>query len=271
MSGRTVLLTGGARGLGRLFADALASAGANLVITARDRESLSVVAKELADRTDQVLACQADLTDPDAMTRVVSDATAAFGAVDILVNNAGVPGPHGPLWETDTDQWWHTLEVNLRGTTRACRAVLPAMTERGFGRIINIVSAAGKYRWPHASAYSVSKAAVIKLTENLAPETRDYGVVVLSYHPGLLDIGLTGDHLRQGPTGDVWTDRIGDWLQEQRDSGNFTTPERANEVLIQLAAGQADALSGRYLTVEDDLAALSKHAATKSSREQVLS
>ena len=218
------------------------------MLTGRDAEVLSSVVKELGARGVRALAAPADLTDPPTLAEAVADAEGVFGPIDVLVNNAGVAGPTGPLWETDEDEWWRTFEVNVRGTAYACRAVLPGMTARRFGRVINIVSEAGRRRWPHASAYSVSKAAVIKLTENLAGEVRAHGVRVFSYHPGLLDLGITGDHLRRHPTGDPWEDLVGDWLLAQRTAGRFTEPERAAGQLVRIAAGEADELSGGYLT-----------------------
>ncbi|MFJ9628707.1 SDR family NAD(P)-dependent oxidoreductase [Streptomyces sp. NPDC101175] len=248
LAGRTVLITGASRGLGRFFADVCAGAGARLVLTARSSRPLLDAADELRARDTEVLAVPADVTDPRAMSRAVERAVAAYGAVDVLVNNAGVPGPLGPLWETDPDQWWHTLDTNVRGTVRACQAVLPGMLSGRGGRIVNIVSEAGHHRWPHASAYSVSKAAVIKLTENLAAELRPHPVSVFAFHPGLLDLGITRSHLARHPTGDRWTDMVGDWLVDQRDSGRFAAPGDTARMLLRLASGEADRHSGRYLT-----------------------
>jgi short-subunit dehydrogenase len=242
LAGQTVLLTGAAGGLGRVFAHALAATGANLVLTGRRPEPLAELAEELAT---EPLVVAADLTDP-ASAVILAEA----GAVDVLINNAGTGGPHGPLWTAEADDWWRTVEVNLRCTLTACQAVLPAMVDRGAGRIINIVSAAGRYRWPYASAYSVSKAAIIKLTENLVAELRSSGVTVFSLHPGLLDLGLTHRHLAAGPTGDLWTDQVGEWFREQREKGLFTPPEQAAELLLDLAGGAMDDRSGEYIAPE---------------------
>jgi NAD(P)-dependent dehydrogenase (short-subunit alcohol dehydrogenase family) len=130
------------------------------------------------------------------------------------------------------------------------------MLERGRGRVINIVSSAGHDRWPGASAYSVSKAAVIKVAENLAREVRDRGVAVFSFHPGLLDVGLTRAHLDHGPVGNPSSDRIWKWLRDQRDAGHFTSYDRVAHSILLLADGTADVLSGRYISVDDDIPAL---------------
>ncbi|WP_329792575.1 SDR family NAD(P)-dependent oxidoreductase [Lentzea sp. DG1S-22] len=253
LAGTTVLLTGATGGLGRLFARELAEAGANLVLTGRDQAALDELADSIGAPS---LALVADVTDGTALTRAVERAEQEFGSVDVLINNAGVSGPAGPLWEVDEDHWWQAMEVNVRGTMRACRAALPGMVERGRGRVINIVSSAGKHRWPNVSGYSVSKAAAIKLGENLALELAGTGVSVLNYHPGLVDLGLTRRQLEAGKTGDRHIDGVGAWMADQRDSGRFTTPEDSSEMLVRLVAGEADALSGSYLTPEDELGRL---------------
>jgi NAD(P)-dependent dehydrogenase (short-subunit alcohol dehydrogenase family) len=106
-----------------------------------------------------------------------------LGPIDLLVNNAGISGPTGPAWEVPEQDWWSSVEVNLRSVELCSRLVLPEMVDRGRGRIVNVTSQAGAFRWPLASAYSVSKAAVIKFTENLGVETRRHGISVFSVHP----------------------------------------------------------------------------------------
>ena len=120
---------------------------------------------------------------PPAWPAAVADLRHQLGPVDLLVNNAGILGPAGPLWELELDEWWTTMDVNVRGLVLATQLVLPDMVAAGRGRIINITSQAGVHRWPLASAYSVSKAAVVKLTENLALETRRHGVERLQRPP----------------------------------------------------------------------------------------
>ncbi|WAP54160.1 type I polyketide synthase [Streptomyces sp. S465] len=256
LEGRTVVLTGATGALGRLYAKAIGAAGANVVLTGRDAGRLGELTAALEERGTDALSLPLDLSDRTALPRLVAQATERFGAIDALVNNAGVTGPAGPLWETDDDEWWHAMEVNLRGTAAACRAVLPTMIQGGGGRIVNIVSAAGKHRWPNVSGYSVSKAAVIKLGENLAIELADTGTSVFSYHPGLVNLGITQKQLDLGFTGERWSDEVTSWMMSERDAGRFADPERSAATLIRLLAGEADSLSGRYLTVDDDLSRL---------------
>jgi NAD(P)-dependent dehydrogenase (short-subunit alcohol dehydrogenase family) len=106
---------------------------------------------------------------------MIAKVEAAAGPVDVLVSNAAQAGPIGPVAATDPDQWWRTLEVNLRGPLYCARAALPGMLTRRRGRIVNVSSGAGFAAWPMLSAYVVSKAALFRLSENLAAETRGHG------------------------------------------------------------------------------------------------
>jgi acyl-CoA synthetase (AMP-forming)/AMP-acid ligase II/NAD(P)-dependent dehydrogenase (short-subunit alcohol dehydrogenase family) len=247
LRGLSVVVTGGGRGLGRVFASAVAHAGADVLVTGRDESVLKATAAELADGGGRVSWAVADVLDPEATRRAVED----FGDVDVLVNNAALPGPIGPMWTVEPDEWWHAVEVTVRGTMSTTRAVLPGMIARGGGRVIGIVSNAGRTRWPHASAYSVAKAAQIKLVENLASELRGTGVAALAFDPGLLDEGMTRAHFERGRTGERWADTIHDWALEAKEAGRFANADDAAAHLVHLAAGFADHLSGRYLTGDD--------------------
>ncbi|MFG2004954.1 SDR family NAD(P)-dependent oxidoreductase [Spirillospora sp. NPDC048911] len=242
LAGTTALVTGG---LGGVLATALGDAGADLVLTGRNRAGLASLRDRLAARGIASSAVPADLTDPDAALRVTRTATELFGGIDLLVNCIGVAGPHGQNPDAD---WWHTTEVNLHATVRA---VVPGMIARGRGRVVNVVSAAGRHRWPGASAYSVSKAAVIKLTENLAQEAPGRGVTAFAFHPGLLHIGITAAHLARGQVGDPTSDHIWAWLRQERDTGGFTCLDSTVDAFLLLSDGTADPLSGHYLTTDD--------------------
>jgi NAD(P)-dependent dehydrogenase (short-subunit alcohol dehydrogenase family) len=173
-----------------------------------------------------------------------------------LINNAGILGPIGPSWEVDGADWWRTMEVNVRGVVAAANLVLPGMIARGAGRILNITSQAGAYRWPIVSAYSVSKAAVVKLSENLAHEAGRHGVQVFSVHPGLLPIGLAESAFETAPEIGSYEWRIMQWVHHEIEAGRGAEPDEAIDLIVRIAAGHADVLSGRHLSVHDDLDAL---------------
>lgn len=251
--GRTVMVTGASGGLGQAFVAALAREGANLVLLGRDSAALAGAEKEARAVGAATLTAVADVTRPAQLERAVAASVSAFGSVDVLVNNAGQAGPMGPTWEVDPEDWWRTMEVNLKGVFLSCRSVLPHMTERGSGRIVNVVSHAGVDRWPHVTAYAVSKAAVIKLTENLAPELRGRGVTILSYHPGLVDTGITQAQMALPEGLNPWSDMVSGWFRKESEQGRFTDLDQSAATLVRLARGEADAESGGYFTPDSTL------------------
>jgi 2-dehydro-3-deoxy-L-rhamnonate dehydrogenase (NAD+) len=163
---RTAVVTGGLSGLG-------AAAAARLA-----RDGVAVVTLDVADGAD----LRVDVTDATA----VRAAAARVGPVDILVNSAGVIGPNAPLWEIPLDGWERTFAVNVRGTFNTCQAFVPGMIERGWGRIVNLASMAGKDGNPNMSPYSASKAAVIALTKSLGKELATTGVLANAIAPAVI-------------------------------------------------------------------------------------
>jgi NAD(P)-dependent dehydrogenase (short-subunit alcohol dehydrogenase family) len=259
MAELTVLITGGGKGLGRLFSEALGRGGARIFITGRDGAALEGTVKELTAEGIAIEAMRADVTDAAAMRDVVARIVDSAGHLDVLINNAAGPGPVGPTADIDLEDWWDTQRVNVAGPLTAAQAALKVMIPAGRGRIINLVSPAGIQRWPYATAYSVSKAALIKLSENLAAELRSAGITVLNYNPGIVDAGLTKAGMEfAGQTGNPWLDRLGGWARKTRDSGGFTPLETSIGTLVRLAGGDGDALSGHTVNAGDDLDALSR-------------
>jgi NAD(P)-dependent dehydrogenase (short-subunit alcohol dehydrogenase family) len=256
LDGQVALVSGGGRGLGRVFAQRLAAEGATVAVSGRSLDDLSETVRLVEAAGGQAMAVTFDVADRGAAEAGVGQVERVLGRIDLLVNNAGLWGPIDNLWDCDPVEWWRTMEVHVGGVFHCSRAALPGMVARGGGRIVNIVSHAGVHRWPTCSAYSASKAAVIKLTENLAVELGRNGVAVFAYHPGLLTIGLGEQAIgMDAPPGSA-ADRAAAWIRSEFAAGQAVTPERAADVLVQLAAGEADGLSGRYLTVADDLPAL---------------
>ena len=198
-------------------------------------------------------AAAADVTDERATTKAISHLRAGLGPVDLLVNNAGISGPCGPAWDVDLDEWWRTVEVNLFGTVNVARLALAEMVPRRRGRIVNITSNAGVFRWPTVSAYSVAKAGVVKFTENLAHEARPHGISVFSVDPGVLPIGFSATVSAAGVTQNPYEARVAAWINRVLDEGRGADPARAAELVVRLASGRYDQLSGRQLSVHDDV------------------
>ncbi len=164
LAGQVALVTGASRGLGRLIAGTLAGAGAAVGLVARSAGPLAQTLGQVVEGGGTAVAVTADVTDPDAMAAAVQQVSGQLGPIDVLVNNAGVTGPAGALWEVDPGDWWQSMEVNPHGALTCTQLVLPSMIARQHGRIVNITSQAGAYRWPMVSAYAVAKAFMMKVS-----------------------------------------------------------------------------------------------------------
>src|SRR5215475_2389247 len=173
LNGRNAVVTGGASGLGFAIAERLAQSGAKVVIWDINDEAARAAAKKLGG-----FAIAVDVGDIAAVTQAVGETLGLVPAIDVLVNNAGITGPNVKLWEYPAQDWRQVFVVNVDGTFHCCRAVVPHMRERNYGRIVNIASVAGKEGNPNASAYSASKAAVIALTKSLGKELADTAIRV---------------------------------------------------------------------------------------------
>ncbi|TCR65505.1 3-oxoacyl-[acyl-carrier protein] reductase [Bosea sp. BK604] len=171
------MITGGARGIGFAAAERMPRSGAGVVLWDIDEKRLTEAAERLAP-LGTVSTSVVELTDEESVAKAAAAAIAAHGKVDILVNNAGITGGNGKLWELDPATWRRVLDVNLVGPYLTCRALVPGMIERGYGRIVNIASIAGKDGNPNASHYSASKAGLIGMTKSLAKELAQAGILV---------------------------------------------------------------------------------------------
>jgi NAD(P)-dependent dehydrogenase (short-subunit alcohol dehydrogenase family) len=256
LTGTVSVITGGGRGIGRVLARALADAGAAVGLIARSADELAQTVRLVTDADGTAAAACADVTDGHAVAEAIDALRRQLGPADLLVNNAGVSGPFGDVWQVDAGDWWRAVEINLRGAFLCSQAVLPGMTARGAGRIVNITSQAGVFRWPQVSAYSVSKAAVIKFTENLAAEAGRSGVRAFSVHPGLTPIGLTERALADAAPAGSAEARMYAWVRQELAAGRGAEPALVARLVIRLATGDADRLSGCHLSVHDDLDAI---------------
>jgi NAD(P)-dependent dehydrogenase (short-subunit alcohol dehydrogenase family) len=255
VKGHVALVTGGSRGLGRVYVQKLAEAGAKVVILARGREQLDGTVDIVRSAGGDAEGMPMNVTDPVSVAAAFAEVQARHGRIDLLVNNAGNMGPLGSTWELDPELWWSTLEIHLLGSLLCFNEAMARMVKQGHGRIINLVSNGGAYRWPTASAYSVAKAALIKFTENVAVEAKGSGVSLFAFHPGLvLETGIAKDMLATAPPGSSPAAVSGllDWFESQREKGQIADPQLGAEVLLRLASGQYDFLSGRYVSAFED-------------------
>jgi NAD(P)-dependent dehydrogenase (short-subunit alcohol dehydrogenase family) len=197
----------------------------------------------------------------------VSTVEQRLGPITLLINNAGQNRAFGPIGVIDPIAWWNEIEVNLRGPFLYANAVLASMRTRHRGRIINVASKSGMQGIPTLSAYVVSKTALIRFTEALALDTVEDGIRVFAIHPGTVRTPLN-DYLHDSPEVAKRAPLIQQWVQNLYARGLDTPIERSVHLVLRLAAGDADTLSGRYNSVEDDLDALVKECAVESSADQ---
>lgn len=254
LKGQVALVTGGGRGIGRAIAQALASIGATVAIAARTEAQLREAVSLIRDAGGEAHAFVADITDRSAVEAMVASVQHSCGPVEILVNNAGRHHALGPLWQVDPDDWWQDIESNLRSTFLCTRQVLPGMIERRQGRIINVSSGAGNEPRPHSTAYSTVKAAVTRLTENIALSTRGHNVFAFAIHPGSVRTEMA-DYLTGSEAGQRWVPEFRTVYAETE-----IPPERAADLVVFLATGKGDALSGRFINVYDDVRELVQRA-----------
>jgi NAD(P)-dependent dehydrogenase (short-subunit alcohol dehydrogenase family) len=263
---QVAVVTGGGRGVGLGIVKVLADAGISIAVLGRSQREIDAAAAVALERgAPSALALPTDVTSRSDVEDAFGAILDRLGSVDLLVNNAGRASAVGPLWEIDPDDWWADVEVNLQGTFLCTRAVLPSMVQRARGRIVNVSTLAAAGPFPYASAYSGSKAAILNLTESLAAATAGLGVYVFAISPGLVRTSLLDD-LANSEAGRRWLPEM-----QERPDADYVGPDAAGRLVAALASGAADALSGRFIHVSDDLAGLVARADDiAASEERVL-
>lgn len=185
LDGKVAVVTGASYGLGVLFAQILATAGADVVITARSVDKLADTQRLVTGTGRRCVSVAGDVTSYADCERVVAQCLEQFGRIDVLINNAAIVGPNAPTWEYPPQAFMDVVHVGLVGTFFCCRAVVPHMIAQKYGRIVNLSSVAGKEGNPNAPAYSSTKAAVLALTKSLGKELAGYDIAVNAVTPAV--------------------------------------------------------------------------------------
>ena len=186
LAGKVAIITGASRGIGEAMAHLFAQAGAHLMLVSRKAESLTAVANAITAAGGTATVVAMNMSDATAIDALVQQTVATHGGVDIVVNNAATNPHFGPLLTSEESMWDKTLDVNLRGYYRLIRAAVPAMQQRGGGKVVNVASVAGIAPQPGMALYGISKAAVIMLTQALAVELAGDNIQVNAIAPGFI-------------------------------------------------------------------------------------
>ena len=245
INGKVALVTGSGQGIGKAIALALAREGARIVINDIAEERLQKAAAELEAANAQVLAVGADVTRPDQISRMVTQAVETFGTIDILINNAGINIPR-PATDVTEQQWDQILDINLKGAFFCCQEVSRKMMERKQGKIINMASAAGLIPWQERAAYCSSKAGLVMLTRVLALEWAPYQITVNAVAPTFVETELAAQTL----------DRPGmrESITSQIPMGRLATLDDVTAAVLYLASPAADFVTGTVISVDGGLA-----------------
>jgi NAD(P)-dependent dehydrogenase (short-subunit alcohol dehydrogenase family) len=251
LKNKSALITGGSRGIGKAIARAFLREGANVMLAARSEDELRIANGESGKEFggDRIAIHLADVSRENDVKKLVDETIKRFSKIDILVNGAGIYGPIGPSESVDFAKWKQTFEINVFGTFKMFQEVAPHMMKQKKGKIINF-SGGGDGPLARFSAYSASKASVVRLTETLAAEIRDYNVDINAIAPGGVNTVFLDQALAAGAQ--ATGEEKYKMLLKQKEEGGVP-PEKAAELCVFLASEASDGLSGKLLSaVWDD-------------------
>lgn len=243
LEGKVAVITGGSRGIGKAIACAYLKEGAKLLLIARTPDELRETKNEL-EKTGSVEVMAGDVSDEVFVSKVGEFVQKTLGVADILVNAAGIYGPIGGVEEIDPKEWRKTLEINLTGTFLMVRTLLPFLKKSPRGKIINF-GGGGEGALPHFSAYVASKGGVVRFTETVAAEVKEFHIDVNAILPGAVNTRFLDELLRAGP------EKVGEEIYKkslkQQEEGGIP-PEKVAKLALFLASQKSDGLSGKILS-----------------------
>lgn len=240
---KVAVITGGSRGIGKAVAEAFLKRGARIAIAARKEKEMEAAARELRQLGDAICV-RGDISDSKDLEKIFGTVADKIGSIDILVNCAGIQEPIGSFKDVNIDDWIENIHVNLIGTAMCCKAVLPAMIEKKAGKIINFSGGGAGYSRPNFSAYAISKTGIVRFTEILADEVRDFNIQVNAVAPGMIETKMLKGILEAGP------EKSGRDFEQvlQRVEKGFDSIENAADLVCWLASENSNWFSGRLIS-----------------------
>ncbi|HYU16726.1 MAG TPA: SDR family NAD(P)-dependent oxidoreductase [Candidatus Acidoferrum sp.] len=248
LRGKTALVTGGGRGIGRAIALGLAEEGAEVAVVDILGDNAESVRREIEAFGAKGLALEADLTRRAEVTRAVEDTVAQWGQIDVLVNNAGWDRLE-PFLESEEETWDRIIAINFKAVLYVCKAVLPRMVERGGGKVVNIASDAGRVGSMGEAVYAGTKGAIIAFSKTLAREMARHRITVNVVCPGLTETPLLQGIRQQSPK----TERVIEAVTRAIPLGRVGQPEDVAGAVVYLASPAADYVTGQTLSVSGGL------------------
>jgi NAD(P)-dependent dehydrogenase (short-subunit alcohol dehydrogenase family) len=245
LEGRTAIITGASRGIGRSIAELFAAEGASVALVSRSADSLEEVAGGIRAAGGAAHVIAADVTVPDAAERIVAETTAAFSSVDVLVNNAGGNSFMAPISDLRPSGWHKAIALNLDSAVQLIQAALPALTASGHGSIVNVSSVTALRAAPLLGAYGAAKAALVSATQTLAVELGTQPVRVNALVPGWIATDLT-EFLRHG-------DGLEESVLSRVPMGRWGRPEEIAQAALFLAGDRSSFMTGQSLVVDGGL------------------
>ena len=252
LEGQVALITGAGRGFGRAIAERFAQEGAAVALLSRSLGQLDEVARAIRSSGGHAIGVRCDVTDPASIEHAVGKVEELLGPIDILVNNAGVPGPFGPIWQIDPDEWWRAQAIHIRAPMLFMHHVLPGMVERDRGRVICVSAIASRIVAPHLSAYCTGKIAQNRLVAEAAAELADTRVAIFAIDPGFAATQLARDTAADPEARKYFKPLIERIESHPHEYGTDPDLARCAQRCLDLASGRYDALSGGYFELPDD-------------------
>jgi NAD(P)-dependent dehydrogenase (short-subunit alcohol dehydrogenase family) len=244
----SVLITGAGRGIGKRLAIGFAHSGAKVGLFGRSQGEINATKIEIENAGGTALRLRGDVVKFDEICAAVDRMSVAWGDVHVLIANAGVQGPIGAFAEQKPDEWQEVFQTNVIGVLNACRAVLPQMIQRRFGKIVVISGEGAASPRPHFAAYAASKAALARFVETVAEEVREHNVQINSFFPGDSYTNMTDEILQSGlDAGSAETERA----ERVRVTGG-TSPDKQIQLALFLASERSNHVTGKLINVQDD-------------------